>query len=96
MIKDSSGTTCVWPENVYGCTDPNATNYDPHATALSEDMGETCPTATDMDYCYTCSYASYNNTAGYSMPEGTLDIYGMEMNFSKPDPAMYNYSYMQP
>jgi len=96
MIKDNSGTTCVWPENVYGCTDMNAVNFDPHATALSEDTGEKCPAVNDMDYCYTCSYASYNNTAGYSMPEGSVDIYGMEMTFSEPDPAMYNYSNMHP
>jgi hypothetical protein len=93
MVSDESGANCVWPDKIYGCTDLNATNYDPHATALEE--GEICPPG-DMDWCGSCEYSSYNNTAGFtaeSMPEGQLDYYGMPMNLSQPDPAMYNYSF---
>merc|ERR1712167_401390 len=84
MVSDESGANCVWPDKIYGCTDLNATNYDPHATALEE--GEICPPG-DMDWCGSCEYSSYNNTAGFtaeSMPEGQLDYYGMPMNLSQP------------
>ena len=80
-------------EKIYGCT--QTPNYDPHATALEE--GEICPPG-DMDWCGSCEYSSYNNTAGFtaeSMPEGQLDYYGMPMNLSQPDPAMYNYSFLK-
>jgi len=93
MVTDESGANCVWPEKVYGCTDMGADNYDPHATHL--ESGEVCPTASDMDWCGSCEYSSYNNTMGYtaeSLPEGQLDYYGMPMNVSDPAPDMYNYS----
>lgn len=97
MIKDMDGLTCIWPEKVYGCTDSNAVNYDPYANALYDEL-ETCPAQTGTDHCVTCSYSSYNNSKGYSysLPEDTLDYYGMPMNLSEPDPSMYNRSYTYP
>jgi len=92
MVTDESGENCIWPEKVYGCTDMGADNYDPHATHLEE--GEICP-ASDMDWCVSCEYSSYNNTFGFTaeaLPEGQLDYYGMPMNLSIPGPDMYNYS----
>jgi hypothetical protein len=82
---------------VYGCTDSNAVNYDPYANALYDEL-ETCPAQTGTDHCVTCSYSSYNNSKGYSysLPEDTLDYYGMPMNLSEPDPSMYNRSYTYP
>ena len=95
MIKSMDGLTCIWPEKVYGCNDLNAVNYDPYATALYDDF-ETCPPTTDTEYCMSCSYSSYNMSSGLSLPEDTLDYYGMPMNLSEPEPSMYNYSYMYP
>jgi hypothetical protein len=92
MVADEAGTTCIWPEKVYGCTDMNADNYDPHATHLEE--GEVCP-AGDTNWCGSCEYASYNNTFGYTaeaLPADQLDYYGMPMNLSAPEPDMYNYT----
>jgi hypothetical protein len=92
MVADEAGTTCIWPEKVYGCTDMTADNYDPHATHLEE--GEVCP-AGDTNWCGSCEYASYNNTFGYTaeaLPADQLDYYGMPMNLSAPEPDMYNYT----
>ena len=95
MIKSMDGLSCIWPEKVYGCNDLNAVNYDPYATDLYDDS-ETCPPTTDTDYCTSCSYSSYNMSSSLSLPEDTLDYYGMPMNLSEPDASMYNYSYMYP
>ena len=95
MIKSMDGLSCIWPEKVYGCNDLNAVNYDPYATNLYDDS-ETCPPTTDTDYCTSCSYSSYNMSSSLSLPEDTLDYYGMPMNLSEPDASMYNYSYMYP
>jgi hypothetical protein len=92
MVLDATGTICEWPEYMYGCNDPTATNYDPHANKLYDEY-EKCPPKSESDYCYTCDYSSYNNTMGYTMPEGTLDMHGMPMNFTEPDAAMFNNSY---
>jgi len=92
MVLDATGTICEWPEYMYGCNDTTATNYDPHANKLYDEY-EKCPPKSESDYCYTCDYSSYNNTMGYTMPEGTLDMHGMPMNFTEPDAAMFNNSY---
>merc|ERR1712224_884019 len=68
-------------------------------TSYTEVVDPWCPSSmSSVQYCDECGATTdiYYNWVGSSMTEGSVDIYGMEMTFSEPDPAMYNYSNMHP
>jgi hypothetical protein len=91
MVPDEN-YMCVHPEK-YGCTDKEAFNYDPEATAL--EAGEVCDKASrDADsYCWSCEYASIDtsdgmdtsvlsDTTSYDEPRPYKDEDGMYMNLT--------------
>merc|ERR1711964_145383 len=55
--RDVSGTECIATANekIYGCMDPDATNYDPEATNYLE--GEDCANfMANPEKCWSCTY----------------------------------------
>jgi hypothetical protein len=88
MVPDEN-YMCVHPEK-YGCTDKEAFNYDPEATAL--EAGEDCPDS-GTGYCWSCNYTSFDNSDGmntsvlydttsYDEPRPYKDEDGMYMNLT--------------